>query len=276
MTMTRARLVVVAALLAGATLLPSRRAAAVLSMERVPELPPCADAASYPEGDDSPAAEHARRRCRLEQLEQRKNYERQWAAWVAWNQQKQTTQAWMDRVGIPARVTRRYAVDGFLATGFSHYGVTVAGILLPSLEAEVWLGFGNAENASNVGDLHDDRRCLGGRLKWLPIERGNLTPFFAGGAAGCTATLQFISFTGQGGGSDGSGVTHALTASLGATWTTTMGLRFSLEYIFAWAFYVQASDNTGAHPHDPMMQAAFENTLASDRHGVRFQVGYAF
>jgi hypothetical protein len=80
----------------------------------------------------------------------------------------------------------------------------------------------------------------------------------------------------MGGGSEGSGVAHALTASLGATWTTTVGLRFSLEYMFAWAFYVQASDNTGAHPHDPMMQAAFDNTLATDRHGVRFQVGYAF
>jgi hypothetical protein len=277
MTM-KARLLLAAAALAALATAGPRAARAALTVDRVPDLDPCVEAASYPDEDQSPEAAHARRRCRLEEAERKKMLDRQWADWNEWPKREKAMQTWIEQQGLPARVQRPNAADGFLGTGVAHYGLAVAGVFWPNLEGELWGGWGSSAHVNGSGDLHDDRRCLGLRAKWLPIERGNVTPFLAAGAAGCLASLSLFSFnsTAHGDTFGADGVGHFATGSAGLTVTTSVGVRFSLEYIFMWAYYVQASQGTGQRMHDPVLRDAFRDTLAANRHGVRFQVGYAF
>ncbi len=60
------------------------------------------------------------------------------------------------------------------------------------------------------------------------------------------------------------------------TWTDKSGLHASVEYIFTYAFYTQATLNDATHTEDPNLTTAWSDRLATERNGFRVQVGYAF
>lgn len=253
------------------------RASAGLLVEQLRDEDPCAEAATFAESDQSPEARRAYRRCRLAWLDRSLAEQRRHEAEERARRRPQVIQAWMERQSIPTRVMRRNAIDGFVGGGVVNYGLTLAGVFLPSLEGEAWVGWGSGDAFVNSAQVSDDRRCLGGRAKWMTLQRFNLTPYLSGGVAFCQASLKFSDF---GGGnfvtSDGDGTAHHVTASAGLSWTAQNGFRASFEWMYMRAFYVQARHTDAMVAHDPTMRAVFESSLKDDRHGVRFQVGYAF
>jgi len=270
----------------GSMVLVSRAASAELTIDHEPGIDGCSEAAFYFPEDDSPEAQRARRRCRLERFERKLEDDRARDEAVRDTKREQTIAGWMDKQEIPVRVMHRNSVDLFLSGGLASYGVAVGGLLLPVLEAELWVGRRSVSESTATGFLWDSRTCLGGRFKWLTRSRGNLTPFASLGVAGCSAHLQSNSYNygpvGLGfpdpgaSNSAGDGAAHLVTASAGLAWMEKSGVRVSLEYVFAYAFYAQATLNDEARTEDANLRAAWESRLTSDRRGVRVQVGYAF
>jgi hypothetical protein len=273
-----------AGLLAAALAGASAPAAGATGIERLPPVDACAAAATFAPDDLGPAAAQARRRCRLEMFEQRLQAERvqREAAQSDW--EDRAVQTWMQKQGVPARVLRRNAVDLFGSGGLVSYGLAVAGVLLPSLEAEVWVGRKEASSGSDNWSADDTRNCIGGRFKWLLLKHGDLTPFASGGVAFCSATLTGAygsgppDLLGNGSSSDGGGnaTAHLATAGVGLTWTDKSGFRASIEYVYAYAFYTQAQTDDPMKTEDQNLRDGWTQRLKSERHGARFQVGYAF
>jgi hypothetical protein len=270
-------------MLAVPLLLAARTAGATLSAERVPDVDPCVLADSYFPEDQSPEAARARRRCRMAKLERAQAEQEAWAETADRQRQERALAAWTQKAGIPNRVMRRNSIDGLVGSGIVSYGVAVGGIIVPSLEAELWLGRATDPQVITYTDnpgVGNKRNCLGGRAKWLMLDY-NVTPFFGIGVAGCLATLDppyridpnsgnLISTSG------GSGAAHFVTGSVGLTWTEKSGFRLSAEYIFSYAFYTQAQDSAPPQTQDEILRQAWETQLAGTRHGIRLQVGYAF
>jgi hypothetical protein len=73
----------------------------------------------------------------------------------------------------------------------------------------------------------------------------------------------------------GNGRANSLSASAGVQLAISY-VRLSLEYVFEYQIY------TGANLNDPQktpsedLRLVWEDSLDQDRHGVRFQVGFAF
>jgi hypothetical protein len=53
-------------------------------------------------------------------------------------------------------------------------------------------------------------------------------------------------------------------------------VRLSAEYIFEYVFYTGANLNDPQHTPSEDLNAIWKDSLKQDRHGVRFQVGFAF
>jgi hypothetical protein len=283
------RWVGVAALGGASVLLVIGQAEASLTIDHVSGADGCTEAASYFPEDDSPLARSARLRCRLETFEKTMEEEHRRGAIAGEREREKTIETWIQKQEIPVRVMRRNSIDLFVSGGLASYGVTLAGVLFPWLEGELWAGRRSVAETVKSGYLADSRTCYGGRFKWLVVTRGNLTPFASLGASGCSANLQFQYYgpTPTGGGTflpgsanptggSGDGAAHLVTASAGMTWTEKSGLRVSLEYLLAYAFYAQATQNDAAKTEDANLRTAWEQRLTSDRYGFRLQVGYAF
>ena len=266
-------------------LLLSHPARAAVSVEHHADVDGCAQASAYFPEDLSVEATRARRQCRLETFERRLDEHRARAAVQSDKRQDQLLETWLERQEIPARVVHRNSIDFFLSNGLASYGLALGGLLFPWLEAEAWVGKRSVSESTSTGNFSDSRTCLGGRFKWLMRAHGNLTPSSSLGAADCSAHVQFdpYFFGGpvQPGGpptssAAGDGAAHLFMATAGVAWMEKSGFRVSLEYVFSYAFYTQATLNDQARTQDANLRAAWESRLTSDRHGVRLQVGYAF
>lgn len=277
-------------LAAGAVVLAAGTARASLTIDHESGAGGCADASTYFPEDESPEATRARRRCRLEIFERKMEKDRLQREVELGAQRDRLIEKWMQKQEIPVRVMRRNSIDGYLSGGLTSYGLAIGGVLFPWLEGELWLGRRNvaASTSNNTGYFQDSRTCGGGRFKWLMRLHGDLTPFASVGVAGCAANVALSVYnytsapTGAGQvftgntNSEGTASAHAVTGSAGAAWMHGSGLRISLEYVFAYAFYSQTTLNDAAKTEDPNLRAAWDDRLASDRGGIRAQVGYAF
>jgi hypothetical protein len=115
-------------------------------------------------------------------------------------------------------------------------------------------------------------------------SRGNLTPFISSGVFFCNANVALNSFGGiaPGGGSiaptngNGTANAHLVGAGAGMAYMDKTGLHASVEYIFTYAFYTQATLGDTAHTEDPNLTSAWSDRLGTEQNGFRVQVGYAF
>lgn len=276
--------------LAGAVsiLIAAGPARAVVEVDHQPGADGCTEAATYFPEDEGPEATRARLRCRSEAFARQLEEGRQRKEAEADNQRERNLQTWMKKQEIPVRLMRRNAIDLYGSGGLTSYGVAGGWLLLPGLEAELWIGRRNVSAWITTGYFQDSRTCAGGRFKWMVRSKGNLTPFLSGGAADCWANVSYepINFGGQtfpGGpvqpavvGGLGTAAAQLVTASAGLAWMEKSGLRASLEYGYTYAFYSQTTLDDAAKTQDPNMRTAWSQRLESDRGGLRLQVGYAF
>ncbi len=273
-------------LAAGALLLAARPARAELTVDHEAGTGGCLEAVNYSPEDQSRPATRARQRCRLETFEQRMESDRLQKEVQAETDRDKLIQSWIAKQEIPIRVFRRVAIDGYLGGGVTTYGLAASVVLLPWLEAELSLGRRDLNGSITNGYFQDSRTCWGGRFKWLMSNHGNLTPFASMGAFFCNANTALMSYntgpvssgtTFQGSGqSNGTANAHLIAAGAGLAYMDKSGLRASVEYIFSYAFYTQATLDDMAHTEDPGLTTAWSDRLATERHGFRVQVGYAF
>jgi hypothetical protein len=270
-------------LAAGMTVAPAAAAAAP-GIDRQPGVEGCAEAATFAPDDQSAAAQQARRRCRLEMFDRKLQADQMRAVATQNAYQGQLIDTWMQKQLIPARLMRRNAVDVLIGTGLVSYGVAIAGVLLPNLEGEAWFGRRSVSAYSDSWSASDTRNCFGGQLKWLFFSRGNVTPFAGGGVAFCSASLQDSTFlvnaafqsSGAPGDGGGDATAHLATGTAGLSWTDKSGFRASIAYVFAYAFYTQARTDDAMKTENDTLRNGWTDRLSAERHGVRFQVGYAF
>ena len=286
--MGRRRAVRSAALASGALsgavwiLVATGPARAVVEVDHQPGADGCTEAATYFPEDESPEATRARLRCRSEAFARQLEEGRQRKEAEADNQRERNLQTWMKKQEIPVRVMRRNAIDLYGSGGLTSYGVAGGWLLLPVLEAELWIGRRNVSQVIATGFFQDSRTCAGGRFKWLVRSQGNLTPFLSGGGADCWANVSYEPYNfgvpGQPAitGGLGTAAAHLVTASAGVTWMDKSGIRASLEYGYTYAFYTQTTLDDVAKTQDSNMRTAWATRLESDRGGLRLQVGYAF
>jgi len=266
-------------------LLAARPARAELTIDHEPGGGGCAEAATYFPEDQSREATHARQRCRLETFEQRMENDRLQKEIQAENDRDKLVQAWIDKQEIPVRVFRRVAIDGYLGAGITTYGLAGSIVLLPWLETELSIGRRDVNGSINTGYFQDSRTCWGGRFKFDLRNRGNLTPFISSGLFFCNANVALNAYNfgpGIGGGSpqptsgNGTAEAHLVGAGLGMAWMDKSGLHASVEYIFTYAFYTQATLSDTAHTEDPSLTTGWSDRLGTEQNGFRVQVGYAF
>jgi hypothetical protein len=267
------------------TVVATRQAHAVVDVDHQPGTDDgCAEAGTYFPEDESPQATRARLRCRSETFARQLEEDRQRKEAEAENQRENNLQTWMKKQEIPVRVMRRNAIDLYASGGLTSYGVAGGWVLLPVVEAELWIGRRNVSQWISSGYFQDSRTCAGARFKWLMRTRGNLTPFASIGAADCWANVSFEPYNFGGPfdapqpatGGLGTAAAHLATASGGVAWMEKSGIRASLEYVYSYAFYNQVTLDDAGRTEDPNMRAAWGERLDSDRGGFRLQVGYAF
>jgi hypothetical protein len=269
-------------LAAGALLVAAHPARAELTIDHEPGGGGCDEAATYFPEDQSHAAIHARQRCRLETFEQRMQNERLQKEIQAENERDKLVQSWLDKQEIPVRVFKRVSIDGYLGGGITTYGLAGGVVMLPWLEAELSIGRRDVDGQLSAGYFQDSRTCWGGRFKFDLRSRGNLTPFISSGVFFCNANVALNSFgglnSGLGGPTNGNGTAnaHLIGAGAGMSYMDKSGLHASLEYIFTYAFYTQATLSDTAHTEDPNLTSAWSDRLGSEQNGFRVQVGYAF
>jgi len=73
----------------------------------------------------------------------------------------------------------------------------------------------------------------------------------------------------------GNGRAHSVSASGGLQLAVSY-VRLSVEYIFEYVFYTGANLNDMQKTPSEDLRLVWEDSLHQDRHGVRFQVGFAF
>ena len=109
------------------------RAAQAQSFVQQVSEDPCEQAMTFAPDDDSPAAAHAHRACRLQMFERRLADERR-QAMVAEQQAREASIANWLATTQPQRVQRPLSVEGFLGTGLASYGAVVSWNILRQLE----------------------------------------------------------------------------------------------------------------------------------------------
>jgi hypothetical protein len=271
-------------LLALALPLLARGAHAEVSVYHQPGLDGCAEAGTYFPEDMGIQAQRARRRCRLETFEDKLQDDQAQHEAQRDRQQEQNIETWMAKQEIPNRLLHRNSIDFLVGSGLTSYGLAVGGLFLPWLEAELWVGRRSVSASTETGALWDSRTCLGGRFKWLMRGRGNLTPVTSLGAAGCSANVHYdpyyfgASLPGDmlPSSSSGNAAAHLVMGTAGLAWMEKSGFRASLEYLFSYAFYTQATLTDEMHTEDANLRTVWESRLTSNRQGIRLQVGYAF
>jgi len=217
---------------AGARSAPGREPTNVDMVERLSD-DACDRARAFELGDDSPAAQHARRLCRLQQYERRLAAERRQELAAEIQARDTRLVAWLD-ANQPARVLRPIALEGFTGTGLTSYGVAVTWSVLRQVELGARVGWRKMTCSDDFGSNGADctRRGIGATVRWFLSDR-DFTPFIGGGMMITTSHLQVATGRGDGGliVLKGNGSGHSANVSAGlhlsARW-----LRASLEYVY--------------------------------------------
>ena len=75
---------------------------------------------------------------------------------------------------------------------------------------------------------------------------------------------------------DGNGRAHSVEPVRRRCSCAVSYVRLSLEYVFEYVFYTGANLNDMQTTPSEDLRVIWEDSLDQDRHGVRFQVGFAF
>jgi hypothetical protein len=262
------------AALVGALALPARPAHAYSFIDEIPE-DPCARARSYEPQDASPGAQHARRACRLQAIEERKTEQRRQTLAAEQQARDAAHERWMAATQ-PIRVLRPMAVELFAGSGIVNYGVSFSWDVVSSIEFAVRVGqrrMSCADQSSATG-ADCTRTTWGGGVRWIMLEN-EFSPFVGTAFSSTSAPLQ-INDPQNGEFLQGHGNAHSLSGSAGLQLATGY-VRLSLEYLYEYLFYTGANlTNDPQHPPSEPLRVIWEDSLSQDQHGIRFQVGVAF
>jgi hypothetical protein len=237
----------------------------------------CQQAATYDTDDQGPDATRARRACRLQRFSQRLTAERRASVMAGEQKRAADAQAWVES-HEPTRVVRPIAVGLFVGSGIATYGLGVSWTMLRRLALDGWVGGRRvtfSDYFSGNGSADYTSKTAGVGLRWF-FNDLNVSPYVGAGFETTSADLQAQTFsTNDFRYINGSARAHVVQGSAGLE-VAYQGLRVSLEYAYAYAFYTQANDNDDAKTPDTALRQIWQDSVDAARNGVRFQVGYAF
>jgi hypothetical protein len=245
-------------------------------VERVTE-DACDRARAFDIADQGAEAQHARRLCRLQQFEHRLAAERRQEVAAELQARDARLAAWLDSKQ-PTRALRPLAIEGFAGSGVMTYGLAVTWMVLSRLELAGRIGWRNMTCANEFSNNGADctRQGLGLGARWF-LGSHDFGPFLGAGLTMSESHLQVATSTPEMGFTllKGDGRAHSAGGSAGMH-LAYRGLRLSLEYIYEHVYF------TGANLEDPQktpsepLRVIWRDSLKQDRHGLRFQAGYAF
>jgi hypothetical protein len=254
------------------------RAHAYTFVEEVPE-DPCERARAFDPQDTTLVAQKARRACRLAAFERRLASERKQAIAAEQDARDAWVQKWMAGTQ-PSRVINPIAIEAFAGSGIANYGLVASWTVLRQLELAGRLGQRQMSCASSGGGSTTGGDCT--RTTWNLGARyflgdRDFAPFVGAGFSATSAPLAIVHVDqmGNGGFLQGHGRASSLNAS-GGVQLATGYFRMSVEYVYEYVFYTGANlDDMQKTPSEDL-RLVWEDSLQQDRHGVRFQVGFAF
>lgn len=257
--------------------LPGGPARAYSFVDELPE-DACARALAFDPQDSSAAAQHARRACRLAGFEQRLAEERRQTVASEKAARDAAVQKWM--LGTqPARVIYPMAVELFAGSGIVNYGAAFSWTVLRQLEISARIGqrqMSCATTSSSTGaDCTRTTWGFGGRFI---LGDRDFSPFAGIGFASTSAALKINHYDAQAMNTmflDGKGNADSGNLSAGVQLAISQ-VRLSVEYIFEYVFYTGANLNDMQHTPSADLRSVWNDSLTQDRHGIRFQVGFAF
>lgn len=260
----------VAAALATALSMQPRVARAYTFIEELPD-DPCARARSFDPQDTTLTAQKARRACRLVVFEQRMATERQKTVASEEDARAAWVEKWMGGTQ-PARVINPMAVEIFAGSGVANYGLVFSWTVLRQLELAARIGQRQMTCADQSGNGGDCTRTI-----WNVGARGFLgdrdfAPYLGVGFSSTSAALAIVK---DGMFMQGNGRANSLNASAGVQLAVSY-VRLSVEYIFEYQIYTGANLSDMQKTPSEDLRFIWEDSLNQDRHGVRFQVGFAF
>jgi hypothetical protein len=266
-----------AAALAGATFLYAGEARAYTFIDEIPE-DACMRARSFEPQDGTLAAQHARRACRLQSFEQRMTEERRQAVASEQQARDEWLAKWMQETQ-PARVIHPMAFELFAGSGIINYGLAFSWDVMRNLELAARLGQRQMSCADPVSGAGADctRTTWGVGARWLLVDK-DFSPFVGAAFSSTNAALKIVHVSPERGDTqflDGKGRAHSLSASGGMQLAISY-VRLSLEYLYEHVFYTGANLNDAPKTPSEELRLVWEDSLKQDRHGVRFQVGFAF
>jgi hypothetical protein len=278
--MTRARASIVAALSAAAAVAVALSASDARAYSFIDEIPedPCARARSFEPQDASPSAQRARRACRLAAFERRLADERQRAVASEQNSREAAVEKWFVATQ-PARVLHPMAVELFGGSGLVNYGAAFSWNVLSNVEVAARIGRREMSCADQFSGAGADctRTTLSGGVRWFFVDR-DFSPFAGTAFSSTSAPLKIVhvdQMTGASNFLDGEGLAHSVNLSGGLQLAISY-VRLSVEYLYEYVFYTGANLKDMQRSPSEDLRAVWVDSLHQDRHGVRFQVGFAF
>lgn len=257
------------------------RTAAAQSFVQLVSGDACAETRRYDRADTSPAAEEARRGCRLQRFEQHLAAEREQQVAAQVQERDARIEKWLATTQ-PARVVHPLALTAFAGTGLASYGIGVSLMALRRLEAAVSIGWRSVSTSdtpytSYSGSADYKSRTLGFNGRWFLSDR-ELSPFVGAGIGVTTADPTVLWY-----GKDqtpstsfqGSARGHSMSAA-GGLQLAKGNIRLSLEYVYQYVFYTGAGLNQMDMMPNEQIRIVWQETLDAHRHGVRFEVALAF
>jgi hypothetical protein len=276
--MTRASIVAGLAVAAGVvTALVARDAHAYSFVDEIPE-DPCARARSFEPQDYSQAAMRARRACRLAAFERRMTDERRQQVASEQGARDAAVEKWFV-ASQPSRVLHPMAIEIYGGSGIVNYGAAFSWNVLRHVELSARAGRREMSCADQFTGTGADctRTTLGGGVRWIIGDR-DFSPFVGTGFSTTSAPLKVVHFNPMDGSStflDGKGNAHSANLSGGFQLAVSY-FRLSLEYIYEYVFYTGANLNDMQQTPSEDLRTIWYDSLHQDRHGIRFQVGFAF
>jgi opacity protein-like surface antigen len=266
-----------AAALAVVVCLQARAVRAYTFIDEVPE-DPCARARSFDPRDTTLTAQHARRACRLEAFELRMAEERKQQVVAQQDARDAWIQKWFSGTQ-PGRVINPMAIEAFAGSGIANYGVVFSWTVLRQLEVAARLGQRQMTCAADQfnGTGGDCTRTIWNiGLRYFLGDR-DFSPFVGAGFSSTHASLAILHSDPMSGTNflQGNGRANSLNASAGVQLAVSY-VRLSLEYIFEYEIYTGANKNDMQKTPNEDLRLVWEDSLNQDRHGFRFQVGFAF
>ena len=246
-------------------------------VERVTE-DACDRARAFEITDEGPEAQHARRLCRLQQFEHRLAAERRQEVAAEGQARDARMATWLE-YKQPTRALRPIAIEGFAGSGMLTYGAGLSWVVLRRLELAGRVGWRKMTCANEFSNTGADctRQGLGLGARWF-LGNHDFGPFVGAGLTVSESHLQVATSTPETGFMllKGEGRAHSASASAGVH-LAHRGLRLSLEYIYEHVYFTGATTGDGRMktPNEPL-RVIWRDSLNQDRHGIRFQAGYAF